>query len=128
MTESEMHDAGGTGEETKLEVVAGEDIAETASKHVPPSDADFKETDAGKNEVAHKDENTIKNEGGEDEDDTAPTTGFFGSDNFQRLVVTINVLLALYSALMAALLSVFVPQRCCPPVLFKHACRDLHPC
>ncbi len=59
---------------------------------------------------------------GEDDDDVAPPAGFFESDAIQRSVVTISVLVALYSAVMAALLAIFVPQHCCPKVKIIFAC------
>ncbi len=58
---------------------------------------------------------------GEDDDDVAPPASFFESDAVQRSVVIISVLVAIYSAVMAALLAIFVPQHCCPKV-FLHAC------
>ena len=53
---------------------------------------------------------------GDDDDDVAPPAGLFESDAFQRIVVTLSVLVAVYSAVMAALLAIFVPQHCCPKV------------
>ena len=55
----------------------------------------------------------------EDDEDTAKPTGFFQSDFFQQITMTINTLIAIYSACMAALLSLFVPQLCCPDVSFQ---------
>jgi hypothetical protein len=55
--------------------------------------------------------------GGNDEDeDNQMPKGFFESDLFQQLVMTVNTLVAIFSACMAALLSLFVPQLCCPDV------------
>jgi hypothetical protein len=39
--------------------------------------------------------------------------GFFKSDAFQRIILTIQALIATYAAVMASMLSVFVPQLCC---------------
>jgi hypothetical protein len=52
-----------------------------------------------------------------DDDDikTGPQT-FFESDLFQKITMSINALVAIYSACMAALLAYFVPQLCCPQV------------
>jgi hypothetical protein len=60
--------------------------------------------------------NKLKHIHGEDDDDVAPPAGLFESDAFQRIVVTVSVLVAIYSAVMAALLAIFVPQHCCPKV------------
>ena len=52
-----------------------------------------------------------------DEDDEGDAkSGFFESDFFLSIVTTVNVAVAVYSAVMASLLALFVPQLCCPDV------------
>jgi hypothetical protein len=96
------------------------DAAGHVSKHFPRSDEDLKPTEHLTETKPHA-QHEIKGALGDEEDETAPPVGFFGSDNFQRIVITINVSVAIYSAVMAAMLSVFIPQHCCHPVCVRNA-------
>ncbi len=42
--------------------------------------------------------------------------GFFQSDTFQRIMLTVNAAISVFAATMAALLGILVPQLCCPVV------------
>ena len=110
------------------------DEAACTPKHVPKSDL-MDSAEVPKEHHSHvtkrKESHRSPDKGGhdkgkhhvveEDDDETAQVAaGFFASDAFQRVLVTINVLVALYSAAMAAGLSIFVPQRCCPPVIKRN--------
>ncbi len=57
----------------------------------------------------------------DEDEESKPPPGFFQSDLFQKITMSINVLIAIYSACMAALLAYFVPQLCCPQV--SHCCQ-----
>jgi hypothetical protein len=51
-----------------------------------------------------------------DEQVAGGLAGFFKSDAFQRIAMTVQTLISIWAAIMAALLSLFVPQLCCPIV------------
>ena len=96
------------------------DSAGQVSKHFPRSDDDLKppeQIEEPKLNAQSKSKDEPHHVAMDDEDDTAPSVGFFASDTFQRILVTINISVAIYSAVMAAMLSVFVPQHCCPEVI-----------
>ena len=100
--------------------------------HVPASDDILKESSSIRADERSgptnkpKSDNIVKESTAarpsEDEDDVAPPASFFESDAVQRIIITINVLVAIYSAVMAALLSLFVPQHCCPDVGLSCLC------
>ena len=54
----------------------------------------------------------------DEEEGPVKPVGFFQSDLYQQIMMTINTAIAIYSACMAALLALFVPQICCPDVSF----------
>jgi hypothetical protein len=115
----------------------GKEEATCSPMHVPKSDANLMDSAEQPQEnhshvTTRKDLQHSPEKGGldkrknhveEEDDETAQVAaGFFSSDAFQRILVTINVLVAVYSAAMAAGLSVFVPQRCCHPVNNLNLC------
>ena len=60
----------------------------------------------------------------DDDDDIGLVPGFFESHFFLWISTTMYASVAVYSGVMASLLSIFVPQLCCPHVTnticFKH--------
>ena len=52
----------------------------------------------------------------EEDEESAAQLGFFQSDLFLSITTTLNAAIAVYSAVMATLLALFVPQLCCPDV------------
>ena len=61
----------------------------------------------------------------EDDDDVdeqvaGGLAGFLKGDTFQRIAMTVQTLISIWAAVMAALLSLFVPQLCCPIVSYVH--------
>ena len=104
---------------------ADEDHGDKSLDEFPPDSTSYMPTTEkiaidSHNAEPHHSERPGGLKGLDEDDDVAPPAGFFESDFFQRIVVTISVLVAVYSAVMAALLAIFVPQHCCPNV--SHSC------
>ncbi len=69
--------------------------------------------------VHHDHEHNKDRDENQDDDDLEVKTGlsgFLSSDAFQRIVMTAMAVLSIYAAVMASMLSIFVPQLCCPIV------------
>jgi hypothetical protein len=64
----------------------------------------------------HDNEHDTEDHNGDDVEVKTGLNGFLASDAFQRIVMTAMVVLSIYAAIMASLLSIFVPQLCCPIV------------
>jgi hypothetical protein len=74
----------------------------------PPAEPEFA--------LISNDKEPVPLERANDDDDVGAAKGFFQSDFFQKIEITVSALVAIYSACTAALLSLFVPQLCCPNV------------
>jgi len=69
------------------------------------------------NQIAPKLDDVLRKKPGhhfDEDEEPKPPPGFFQSDLFQKITMSISALVAIYSACMAALLAYFVPQLCCP--------------